>query len=313
MSDYTKLKGVFDISELDLLTELENNIKMYLDWALLRVGGWIDVNRPQQGVWGGDEHILRCVEEPSYSDGQVWEGFRKDWVWEDGLPRIDQPIEITQVYIDGVGYSSDDANYGWHINYPLGRVIFDSPISADREVTCSYSYRWAQIYLADNAPWWTELQYRSHRTDDPSFKQKGKGDWSIGSHNRIQMPSVVIESAANGEARGYELGNASLILEQDLYLNVLAENRSDRNKLLDYFRNQKDKTIWLYNTQSLVTEGDYPLDYRGMKVGEKMYPDIIDDHKWKKCFIDDAVIRETESWSPHLFEGSVLWRVEVKR
>lgn len=315
--NYTKLKFLNNIREKDLLSEIESNLKLFLDWSLLGAGGWADVNIPQEGVYGGDEHILRMSNDESYAAGQAWEGFRKDWVWETDVEYASQPLEIDDVYIDGVAYASNDATYGWYINYPLGQVIFNSAIPTTRVVSCSYSYRWAQIYVADNAPWWTELQYKSHRADE-EFIFQNSGDWSIGPHRRVQMPAVVIECVPRGSSSGYELGNNALAIEQSVHLNVIADCRGDRNKLLDYFRNQKHKTIYLFKSDDVIKNGDYPLDYRGMLVGNKMYADLVDavsndGYRWKRLWIEDAAISHTQNWHPSLFEGSVTWNVEVVR
>lgn len=322
--NYTRMKGLQKVSNTDMLTELEYNLKMWLDWALLCAGGWVDVNVPQTGIYNGVESTLRYIADPSYSQGHVWEGFRKDWVWETGVEFDDngsnaEPVNITGVIVNGTSYGSGDSTYGWHINYPLGRVIFESAIPTGSIVKCNYSYRWTQIETVDNAPWWHELQYRSHRADDTHFIQNyQRGDWSIGPHNRVQMPAVVVECVARGMARGYELGNNALTLEQDINLNVIAESRIDRNKLLDYFRGQMDKTIWLFDTDSMIESGDYPLDYRGMRTGSKMYPNLVSStdnggHRWKRCDIVDTQIFQVDSWHPGLHEGKVKWIVEVTR
>ena len=324
ISNYTRLKGLQKVSNTDMLTELEYNLKMWIDWGLLGGGGWVDVITPQTGIYDGVESTLRYISDPSYNDGQIWEGFRKDWVWETGVEFDDsssnaEPVNITGVKVDGVSYGSGDATYGWHINYPLGRVVFDSAIPTTSLVQCDYSYRWAQVETYDTAPWWHELQYRSHRADDLQFIQSTqRGDWSIGPHQRVQMPAVVIECISRGSSRGYELGNSALTIEQDINLNVIAESRTDRNKLVDYFRGQMDKTIWLYDTDTVITSGDYPIDDRGMRVGSKMYPDLVAStdsggHRWKRCDIVNADIYQVESWSPNLHEGKVRWTVEVTR
>lgn len=320
--NYTRMKHLTKVSDTDLLTELEYNLKMWIDWGLLAGGGWIDVNVPQTGIYGGVESSLKFISDPNYTDGQIWEGNRKDWVWETGVEFDDsdtnaEPINITGVMVSGVSYASGHGTYGWHINYPMGRVVLDNPVATGATVQCAHSYRWAQTYNFDDAPWWHELQYRSHRADDTHFIQSNQlGDWSIGPHHRVQMPSVIIECVPRGTSRGYELGNNALTVEQDIDLNIITESRIDRNKLLTYFRDQKDKAIWLYDTDSVIESGDYPLDYRGMRVGAKMYPDLVNTsanggHRWKKAYIVDADIFEVESWNPNLFEGKVRWTIEV--
>lgn len=322
MSSYTKLKHVARISDTDLLTEIETNLKYYLDWGLLGIGGWVDVKNPQTGIQGGIESILKYVEDPSYNNGQVFQGFRKDWVWETGVEYNDgsgnqEPISITGIQLGSNIYSSGDANYGWYINYPLGRVIFNSAIPTGSIVKADYSYRWCQIYVADDAPWWRELQYKSFDSSETQFIQKENiGDWSICGHHRVQMPSVIIECVPKGTAEGYELGNNALNRKQDVLLNIITENRQDRNKLVDYFINLKDKVIWLFDSDLMVEQTGFPLDYRGMLVGDKMYPDLVEStgsggFRWKKCYIVDTNASEIESWSSNLYEGVVRLSLEV--
>lgn len=319
--NYTKLKHLNNIKDTDLLTEIETNLKYYLDWALLAAGGWSDVEIPQTGIQGGIESTLRYTVDPSYTNGQVWEGFRKDWVWETGVEYNEngspEPITITGVQVGGVMRASGDATYGWHINYPMGRVIFNTAISTGSSVKADYSYRWCQTYVANNAPWWQELQYQSHDSTDQFIQQDHiRGDWSIGGHHRVQMPSVIIECVSNGTSEGYELGNNALNRKQDVLLHVVAENRQDRNKLVDYFLNQKDKAIWLFDSDLMVEQTGFPLDYRGMLIGAKMYPDLVDTtgnggFRWKKCYITDSNASEIQSWSSKLYEGVVRLKLEV--
>ena len=117
-------------------------------------------------------------------------------------------------------------NYSdYHINYPLGRVIFDANIPAiTAAVTASYSYRFVQVYRANDVPWWQQLQYRSFRVDDAMFTQSGDGDWAIGGQHRIQMPCVIIEAVPRATSRPFQLGDGSYWVNQDVLCHVIAEN-----------------------------------------------------------------------------------------
>lgn len=319
IADYAKLKSVSSFAAPYLMNELETNLKTFFDWGLLGIGGWSDVTIPTTGAFGGNFHVLEPVYDPSYTDGQVWQAFRKEWVWETGVAYLDtganpDPIHITGVRVNGTYYGSGDSTYGWHINYPLGRVIFDSAITTNSVVDLNYSYRFVQIYRADDAPWWRELQYQSFRADDSHFTQFGTGDWSIGAQHRVQMPAIVIEATPRGSAAGYELGNGALSVEQDVLFHILAENRYDRNNLLDIIRLQYDKIFWLFNSQNIAAATGYPLDYRGMLVGSKMYPDLVDPntgYRWYECRFIDTTISEVESLNPDFYQGIIRTTFEV--
>lgn len=314
LRDFTKLKHVFDIGDSLLMNELEANLKSYLDWSFLGVGGWFDVTIPTSGAYGGDFATLRAVSDPSYTDGQVWETARKDLVWETGVEESggNEPIDISGVWVDSTFYDRTDATYGHSINHHLGRVVFDTAIATTSTVQLNHSYRQIQVYRADDAPWWTELQYNSFRVDSEHFTQSASGDWDMLGNHRVQMPAIVIETVPRGISRPFELGNSSLWVEQDVLFHILAESRFDRNNIIDYIRLQHDKNIWLFNSNNITNASDWPLDSDGDKVSSpKMYPDYVTDYRWKKCKFKRASVSEVQSLNPHLHEGTVRITFEL--
>ena len=311
---HTKFKGAWDARETLLMNELETNLKHWYDWAFLGIGAWTNVTTAQTGIYGGEEGVFRSVTDQSYTDGQVWESFRKDWVWETGVEYDDdganpEPTDVA-IYVGGILQTTGS----YHLNYPLGRVIFNNPISTTSTVTADYSYRNVQVYKADDAVWWQELQFASHRADDDFFtRDDNLGDWSVGGQHRIQMPCIVVEAVPRRISKGYELGNAAMTMLQDVVFHVLAENRHDRNNLVDICSFQSDKSIWLWDSNLIADSGAFPLDYRGMRTGSNMYTDLIaeDAYRWKKCTFQNATITEVAPIHPNLHEGTVRTTMEV--
>ena len=82
----TTFTHVSQVGNTLLNSQLESNLKSFLDWGMLGIGGWFNVNIPTSGAWGGTFDQLRLVDDPSYGEGQVWESARKDWVWENEVP-----------------------------------------------------------------------------------------------------------------------------------------------------------------------------------------------------------------------------------
>ena len=113
--DYTRLnKFVSQIGETLLMSQIESNFKTYLDWGLLGIGGFSNVSIPTSGAYGGTFDRLRLVDDPSYTLGQVWEGPRKDWVWESGVEYSTQPTELTGGDVESTLYGTGEATYGHH-------------------------------------------------------------------------------------------------------------------------------------------------------------------------------------------------------
>lgn len=314
---YTRLKGVTNIGDSQLSDEIEWNLKAFFDWGLLNVGNFINVSIDQSAIWGGSFDNLRAVRDPAYTNGQVWETARTNLVWETGVAYSGaSPISISGVWVNGSFYESDDATYGHHINYPLGRVIFDTAISTSSTVEMNYSYRWANIYLSD-AEWWRELQYDSYRVDDAQFAVHTSGSWGILSNHRVQLPAVVIEIVPRRKFEGYELGNWAMWVEQDVLFHIFSQTRQERNKLIDIISMQNDKTIFLYNINDVIENGKFALDANGTYVsGSPMYPDLVESRgnggfRQRKCLFQNTVVSEIESHNPSLHEGTIRMTMKL--
>ena len=312
---YTKFNKVSHIGNTLLSSEIENNMKWFLDWAFLGIGGWSNVTMPTSGAFGGTFDTLRLVNDPSYSNGQVWEGARKDWVWETGSSYEGyDPIQISGVYVNGVLKGTGDAPYGHHYNYPLGRVVFDNPISTTDTVKVEYSYRNVQVYVADEAPWWDELQYNSLRVDDTYYSSTGSGSWGILANHRVQMPAIVLETVPRRRFKPYQLGDTSQFVQQDIVFHIVGENRWWRNQLVDILSYQIDSQLWLFKTDTLIGSGAYPLDYRGMKVSSPLnYDDVVNTPQYRYLLarMTNMSITEMESYDARLHEGTVRATLEV--
>ena len=305
-------KHITQIGKSQLTSQIESNLKGFLDWGLLGVGSFSNVDIPTSGAFGGTFDRLRAVDDPSYTDGQVWEAPRKDWDWETGVFYDTQPNDISGVYVDGDFYGTGDATYGHHYNYPLGRVVFDSAIATTKTVQAEYAYRNVQTYIADQAPWWDQIQYDSYRVDDPTLHDIGSGNWQILANNRVQLPAVVVEATSRRSFRPYELGTVSNFVYTDVLFHVLSESRWWRNQLVDIISLEKDRTIWLYDNNLVADITGYPLDHRGMRVDDPiMYPSLVDDYRFKMARFYNMNVTEMESPTSRIHKGVVRATIEI--
>ena len=270
----TTLKSVTQIGNTLLNSELESNLKSFLDWGFLGIGGWFNVEIPTSGAWGGTFDRMRVVDDPSYTLGQVWETPRKDWVWESTTPYAGgSPIQISGVYVDSSLKATGDSTYGHHYNYPLGRVVFDS-----------------------------------------TFDQVSSGNWAILANHRVQMPAVVIETVPKRLFKPYELGNSNNFVTQDVLFHIVAESRWWRNQLIDIISIQKDKTLMLYDSDKLADSGAFPLDYRGSIVNSgNNYSGIVNtqQYQYTTAQIVGVAVTEMESYNSRLYEGTVRASFEL--
>ena len=91
------LNKISNVGDSTISPLLKDNLIEFFDWGLLDAGGFFNVSIPTSGQYGGDKHNLRLVDDPRYTSGQVWEGFRSNWVWQSGLSSTDQPKTITKI------------------------------------------------------------------------------------------------------------------------------------------------------------------------------------------------------------------------
>jgi hypothetical protein len=288
-----------------ILNTLEVNLKSFFDYALLSIGAWTDVSFNNNTIYNTiSPDRLVSIKDPSYPDGCVWQSFRKDWLWERdsffGSSPIANPI---------IKVNNSIVNNGFYIDYPNGRVVFNNAISGNSNVTAAYSYRNIQTYRSSDAPWWQLLQYGSLQ---PSEVVNQSGSWTIGSHHRIQMPCIVIDSVPRSRNLPHELGSKSLIVEQDIIFNVMAETKNDRNQILDIIRLQQDNTIWLYDLNKAAREDKLPLNYLGNKnLNGLNYQNMINEYKWAKTFFKNILLSEVQSINVGLYEGLARATFEI--
>ena len=98
--DYKHLRGVFNTQDATLSNMLLENMITFYDWGFLDKGAFYNIDIPESGLYGGDKHKLRPVEDPNYNDGQVWEAYRSNWVWETGVSIDTEPTRISGVFIN---------------------------------------------------------------------------------------------------------------------------------------------------------------------------------------------------------------------
>ena len=297
-----KFSGIDSINDYLLISNIENNIKSFLDWGFLNIGGFVNVNSTANSS-STDPNKLAHVDDPNFSSGQVWQTRHQDWVYE----TLDDysPYIASSVVVDGV------ISTGCTIDFVNSRVIFSTPISLSSDVRMDYSYRWVQVHKAGgNLVWWKQFQ-NDIANDSTQFNQN-TGEYAVFNQNRVQMPSVIIETVPRGISKPYQLGDKSLIANQDIMLHVIANSSAHRNSIIDIIRLQEDKVIWLYDTKKLATDGVLPFSFDGSLNSARLpYNDLImdctdpdpvtgeitceDTYRWKTCYLKDFIVSEVES------------------
>ena len=107
MTKYTvsSLKGFNSIFDSTLNNDIQDGLVEYFDWALLEKGNYFNVTKTELAPNWEDYSKLRLSANDHYNSGQVWEGFKKNWVWQSG-------ISFTPAPLVGEGLVTDKENPG---------------------------------------------------------------------------------------------------------------------------------------------------------------------------------------------------------
>lgn len=296
----------------NLYTQLEHNLKSFLDWGFVNIGGFVNISRPSSNINNTAVfHKLTPRSDPSLPKNRVWETFKKQWVYESGINfNGTPPIAISGVYVNNsfIPGPTGNAQYPYSLNYDLGRVTFPSGLAANSVVEMNYAFRTVQTYKAnDDLSSWKQLQQLTY--------QRGDVDAVITSNHRVQMPCVVIEPASEAQFKPYELGTKTYWANQDILLHVFTENYVDKNNIVDIIRLQKDKNIRLYDINKVVADKVYPLNANGSKnISGQNYNQLVDDaseYLWRIGYIDDISVMDMESWNNKVYYSTIRLGVKI--
>jgi hypothetical protein len=303
-------KGINHIGESTISMQLETNIVAWFDWCQLNIGGFSNIEYGESGEYGGNLSQLRNAEAPGFSQGQVWEGFRKNWVWETGINYDYQPVRVTGIKIDNTFYPTGArGTYAFSVNYPLGRIEFDNAIPTGSVVTAQFSHKYYSFEPA-SVDWFREIAYRSFRADDATFFEYGSGFKTVFDENRIQLPAVVVEVLPSRKWTPLQLGGGKWCYV-GVQWHIFAETPYDRNRIVDIITMQTETTISGFDFNKMQENSGIPLTPHGsIWSGTKVYPQLLNDYPWGTIRFMDLTGYEVES-EPPLYRAIVRGMCEL--
>ena len=319
---FVPLKGFNNVRDATVNNLLQDNLIEYFDYALLDKGNYFNVTKGEVAYNGQDYSRLRPGSDDAYVSGQVWEGFRGNWVWQSGISPSgqDSPIVgedpnypgISGVYIDDVFEPiSGVGMYAHHIDYFNGQVVFDNPIPTGSVVQAEFSYKYINVVYANNIPWLREVQTRTlYPTSE--FLDPTKGKWNLPPEARLQLPAIAIEVVPQRKYKGYQLGGGQFVYT-DVLFHCIAEDEYTRNSLVDMVSMQNDKNIYAFDMNDISNSGDFPIDYRGMPLPSALvYPELVERYSGgSKYRITKTVVSDMIMLKSDVFGGVVRSTVEL--
>lgn len=288
------------------------NISAFINQAYLNAGAYTNIYVNTSGAFGGAADRMRLVNHPGYDTGQVWEGYRSNWVYEDSTTYTPSPISISGIYVNGVFQPSTGVGqYAHYIDYPYGRIVFESGINTSSTIHAEYSYKNVGVFT-DDVPWAREFMFDSLRIDYDHFNQNGSGIWDRLAESRVQLPAIIIQPLSNVRLTGRELGGVNN-RTQDIIFHVYAETPWEKSAIADDLINQKDLGLLGVDFDKVLESGLYPLDWRGSPNASGLdYAELVDDphYVWRKMFVEDVSADEIPPVG-RLYHVMVRWSVQT--
>lgn len=314
MSYNPGLVSINNTQDSNLSNILLDNFIAFYDWGFVDKGGFNNVSIPTSGMYGGSKHLLKPVDDPNYSTNQVWQSYRQNWIWETGVSKTTQPIQISGIYKNNTllpfAYNPTSGYYvgsGYRIDYPNGRVIFNNPIPATSTVSLNYSYKWLSVQRAEGVPFFRQIQ--TPNRIDQNFLT-GSGDWVQLGQNRVQLPALFFEIKRRSY-EPYQLGGGQWA-NTDIIAYVISDKEATCTDILDTMSYQNNRVIKLFDTNKVSKSGDLPINYRGDLVDKSnRYPDLLENHFVNTCFIYDTVINNPTQLSYSLYIGTANFSTKV--
>lgn len=331
MSENNHLKFNFapdHIGQANISVQVESNLVSWLNHAFLEIGGWVNIATGSTSYYGGvDLSRLYPVDDPNYADYQVWQGFRKDWVYESGGAieyNTGDPLVCTGVYINSTFYPSATTTgaYAHTVNFPAGRIVFTNTgaigsggISSSTNVKTNFSYRLVQVHKGE-PDWFKSFQYFSMRADNSHFLQFGSGAWDADWRNRVQLPAIVVQLVPEKTSKPWQLGTLASWNYQKCNLYVFAEDDYWCKQIRDLLASQYDRTIYMYDVNRVEDSGVYPLNaFGGRNLSGLLYPQLVTEsgaggYRYKRMRFTNVTMSDVKTPHQNLHGAVVRTSIE---
>lgn len=290
----------------ELTDQLTYNIKWFIDQGLIEHGGYgIYTLAEPSSFYDTDETDLHLVEDERFVSGIVWEGAGREFVWESGLSVPSgaiEPFRVSGVYVNGTFHpQAESGNFAHHIDYQNGRILFVLPQSPNDTIQAEFTRRSVQVGFAEQEDFRLLMKEAlvEFQTDQSPSSTPAR-------EHQLWLPSIFIE-VESGEQRGLQLGGGQ-IKTRFINLHIFADNPSDRNLLMDWLDKQSRKVFMMADLNAITL----PFDEFGDVVpGVTNWPDMVDQHPFRKLRIVDGKMRKLDSLNAGLFRAKVTWEIEI--
>jgi hypothetical protein len=247
------------------------SLRFFLEQELLRDGQYDLIASGTQFYDGSDMSLLVPDTDPEVlADigvvaGQIWQSAFRNWVFENP-PALNPSVVLRNwptafrasgVFIDGAFRLEDDPVYPHSIDYLNGRIVFDSPIlDFDKHIHGEFTYK--TVKILNLREFNNQLRFgvleQQYATNPRTASQLV---YPSGSTKIAALPIIFIEDMGRTFDGGYQLGDRSLITNDEMVCEIWALDEGTRDNLIDLisFQHRKSFPIINYNIAPLPLSG----------------------------------------------------------
>lgn len=251
--------------ELKLRSLLKLNYKLFVDMHMLREGAFTTITSGTQFYDGSSLSLLlpdTSADDTFFgvSDGQIWQSPYRQWVYESGVPIdgtnvSDPPIVASGLYIEGAFRSTDDPEFGHTIDFKNGRIIFNNQQPLTLQVHADFSARDVRVGFEHDF----NQQFNQGVLELKYFTNPLTSMQVVYPSGNIQpFPAIFIE-VDDRTLQGYELGNRSAIITDEVKFHIWALDDLQRDNIVDILTGQWRKSVPMidFNRAPLPLSGIY--------------------------------------------------------
>ncbi len=235
--------------EYKLRSLLKLNYKLFIDMHMLREGAFTTI--PSGAIFYDGRPLSLLLPDTvadntlfGVSDGQVWQSPYRQWVYESGVP-LDgtnvpaPPVVASGVFIEGAFRATNDVEFGHTIDYSNGRIVFNMPQSLDLEVHAEFSARDVRVAFEHEF----NQQFTGSVLEMQYFTNPLTSMNLVYPSGKLQpFPAVFIEVDSR-TLEGYELGNRSAIITDEVKFHIWALDDMQRDNIVDIITGQWRKSL----------------------------------------------------------------------
>lgn len=288
---------------------IQENAMAFVDWSILNTGAYFNNTFDEPGPFETDRTKLSVYRQPGVTVGSVWQTVHPKIIWESNLA-YGQPISISGLYVNDTFMP---VGSGYEIDYAHGRIYFDFPVNQSSDVRMEFSNKWVSVTPVEEIPFFRNLVTNSYSLDGFTLSEK---DFMPPAENRA-FPPLVCFDTIHRHNRPYELGTGRVEKHFDIKMHIIAENKTNCERIGSILVDQENKTIKMYDPNLVSASGAYPLDYRGyLNQNPKTFNELVEYSQNGGYFrntyrIYDTLGGNSTQYSSNVFMKTITWKTSL--